>query len=143
MDVKTLLQMSQAELDDLFAKSVAGPIPDGAATGTAIVAPGTDVSPAIAQVIKHFVWQGKSFDGPHGVLRNRLSALGLNAIVAEVYKGASWYDEKECIVLDYSKTSTVAGWIRDEIRQLEPGTYLGKVYGGKKPLIHFALQFPQ
>jgi hypothetical protein len=27
------------------------------------------------------------------------------------------------------------------MRQLEPGTYLGKVYGGEKPLINFALQF--
>jgi hypothetical protein len=141
MDVHTLMQMSQAQLDDLFTKSAAGPIPDGAATGTAIIAPGTVFSPAIAPAINFFAWQGKTFDGPHGVLRNRISVLGLNAIVAEVYKGPSWYDQKECIVLDYSKTSTVAGWIRDEMRQLEPGTYLGKVYGGEKPLINFALQF--
>jgi hypothetical protein len=141
MDVHTLLQMSQVQLDDLFTKSSVGPIPDGAASGTAIIAPGTTFSPAIAQAITFFTWQGKTFDGPHGVLRNRISVLGLNAIVAEVYKGLSWHDQKECIVLDYSKTSTVAGWIRDEIRQLEPGTYLGKVYGDKKPLIHFALQF--
>ena len=26
-------------------------------------------------------------------------------------------------------------------RELEPGTYLGKVYGDEKPLIDFALQF--
>ena len=142
MDVDTLLKMSESQLDDLFSKSTAGPIPDGAAKGTAIIAPGTTFSPAIAQAISFFTWQGKSFDGPHGVLRNKISVLGLNAIVAEVYKGPSWYDKKECIVLDYSKTSTVAGWIRDEIRQLEPGTYLGKVYGHDKALIHFALQFP-
>jgi hypothetical protein len=141
MDVHTLLQMSQAQLDELFTNSVAGPIPDGAAKGTAIIAPGTAFSPAIAQAINFFAWQGKTFDGPHGVLRNRISVLGLNAIVAEVYKGPSWYDQKECIILDYSKTSTVAGWIRDEMRQLEPGTYLGKVYGGEKALINFALQF--
>jgi len=141
MDVHTLMKMSQTELDDLFTKSEAGPIPDGASKGTAIIAPGTVFSPEIAQAINFFAWQGKTFDGPHGVLRNRISVLGLNAIVAEVYKGPSWYDQKECIVLDYSKTSTVAGWIRDEMRLLEPGTYLGKVYGGKKPLINFALQF--
>jgi hypothetical protein len=143
MDVHTLLQMSQSQLDELFTKSEPGPIPDGAAEGTAIIAPGTVFSPAIAQAINFFAWQGKTFDGAHGVLRNRISVLGLNAIVAEVYKGPSWYDQKECIVLDYSKTSTVAEWIRDEIRQLEPGTYLGKVYRGKKSLINFALQFHQ
>ena len=75
------------------------------------------------------------------MLRNRISVLGLNAIVASVYKGPSWLDKKECIVLDYSKTSTVAGWIRDEIRQIAPNVYLGKVYGGKKRLIDFVLEF--
>jgi hypothetical protein len=141
MDVHTLLHMSQAQLDELFTKSDPGPIPDGPAHGTAIIAPGTVFSAEIAAAINVFVWKGKTFDAKHGVLRNKISALGLNAIVAEVYKGPSWLDQKECIVLDYSKTSTVAQWIRDEIRQIEPGTYLGKVYWGKKRLIDFALQF--
>jgi hypothetical protein len=133
--------MSQAQLDELFMKSEAGPIPNGPAKGTAIIAPGTKFSAEIAAAINVFAWQGKNFDAEHGVLRNKISLLGLNAIVAEVYKGPSWLDQKECIVLDYSKTSTVAQWIRDEIRQIEPGTYLGKVYWGKKRLIDFALQF--
>jgi len=141
MDVHKLLEMSKAQLDELFTKSPAGPIPDGPTEGTAIIAPGTAFSPRIAAAINLFVWQGKTFDAPHGVLRNRISALGLNAIVAEVYKGPSWLDQKECIVIDYSKTSTVAHWIRDEIRLIEPGTYLGEVYWEKSPLIHFALQF--
>ena len=141
MDVHKLFKMSQAQLDELFTKSVPGPIPDGQAQGTAIVASGTVFSPKIAAAINLFAWQGKTFDAAHGVLRNRISAFGLNAIVAEVYKGPSWFDKKECIVIDYSKTSTVAQWIRDEIRQLEPGTYLGEVYWEKKRLIHFALQF--
>jgi hypothetical protein len=141
MDVHKLLEMRQAQLDELFTKSVPGPIPNGPARGTAIIAPGTTFSPEIAAAINVFVWQGKTFDAEHGVLRNKISAFGLNAIVAEVYKGPSWLDQKECIVLDYSKTSTVAQWVRDEIRQIEPGTYLGKVYWGKKRLIDFALQF--
>jgi hypothetical protein len=141
MNVHQLLEMSQAQLDDLFTKSVAGPIPNGPARGTAIIAPGTKFSPEIAAAINVFAWQGKTFDAEHGVLRNRISALSLNAIVATVYKGPSWLDQKECIVLDYSKTSTVAEWVRDEIRQLEPGTYLGKVYWKKDRLIDFALQF--
>jgi hypothetical protein len=75
------------------------------------------------------------------VLRNRILPIGLNAIVATVYKGASWFDQKECIVLDYSETSLVAQWIRDEIRLIGPGFYLGRVYWNKTPLIHFALEF--
>jgi hypothetical protein len=141
LTVPELLKMSQKELDDLFTKSDPGPIPNGAAEGTAIIAPGTNFSPEIAKFVNLFAWQGKTFDGPHGVLRNRILPIGLNAIVAEVYKGPSWLDGKECIVLDYSKTSLVAQWIRDEIRQVDPKVYLGKVYWEKKRLIDFALHF--
>jgi hypothetical protein len=74
-------------------------------------------------------------------LRNRLLAFGIDAIVAEVYKGNSWFDNKECIVLDYSKTSIVASHIRDEIRQIGPGIYLGIVFWENKRTIYFALQF--
>ena len=62
--------------------------------------------------------------------------------MAEVYKGPSWFDNKECIVLDYSKTSLVAERVRDEIRLIGPGMYLGLVYWGKSKTIHFSLQFP-
>src|ERR1700730_19141455 len=125
ISVSDLLAMSQTALDDLFTNSPAGPIPDGAAEGTAIIAPGTVFTSDIAKIVNVFAWQGKTFDGAHGVLRNRILPMGLNAIVAEVYKAPSWLDQKECIVLDYSKSSLVAQWIRDEIRQIEPGTYLG------------------
>ena len=65
----------------------------------------------------------------------------LRAVLAKVYKGTSWFDGKECIVLDYSETSIVAGWIRDEIRMIEPKFYLGEVFGEKTRIFHFTLQF--
>lgn len=138
-----LLSMSQQELDDLFANSPAGDIPNGEGEGTAILAPGTIFSREIASVINIFGWQGKTFDAAHGTLTNRILAFGLNAIVAQVYKSTSWFDQKECIVLDYSKTSLLAKHIRDEIRQIGPGAYLGLVYWDDKKTIHFSLQFPQ
>jgi hypothetical protein len=141
LNVAQLLAKSNAELDDLFAQSPAGPIPNGSADGTAIIAPGTVFSKEIAQMINLFSWQGKTFDGERGVLTNRISVLGFNAIVAEVYKSTSWMDQKECIVLDYSKTSLVAQRIRDEIRLIGPNFYLGKVYWAKNSLIHFCLEF--
>jgi hypothetical protein len=137
-----LLAMSEKELDDLFSGSSAGDIPNGEAHGTAIIAPGTKFSPEIATIINIFTWQGKTFDAAHGTLTNRILAFGLNAIVAQVYKADSWFDGKECIVLDYSKTSILAKHIRDEIRQIGPGAYLGIVYWDNKRTIHFALQFP-
>ena len=141
LDVAQLLAMSQAQLDDLFTNSPAGPIPDGSAKGTAIIAPGTVFTKEIAEMINLFAWQGKSFDAQRGVLTNRISILGFNAIIAEVDRGDSWMDHKECIVLDYSKTSTVAHWIRDEIRLIGPNFYLGKVYWAQKRLIDFCLDF--
>ena len=137
-----LLAMSRQQLDDLFSASTAGDIPNGEAEGTAIIASGTVFSPEIAALINIFGWKGKTFDGVHGTLTNRILAFGLNAIVAEVYKAASWFDDKECIVLDYSKTSLVAKHVRDEIREIGPGTYLGLVYWDKDRTIHFSLQFP-
>jgi hypothetical protein len=140
-DVQSLLAMSQAELDTLFSSVPAGPIPDGEAEGAAIVAPGTTFSPTIAKFISSFAWQGKVFDSKAGVLRNKILPFGLNAIIAKVYKADSWLDGKECIVLDYSDTSLVAHWIRDEIREISTGVYLGKVYWSDKRLIDFALEF--
>ena len=140
-DVPQLLKLSQAQLDELFTGSMPGEIPNGEAQGTAIIAPGTTYSPEIATLINHFAWQGKSFDARRGLLTNRILPLGINAIIAKVYKAPSWLDGKECIVLDYSETSLVAHWIRDEIRQIGPGLYLGKVYWDQKRLIDFALKF--
>ena len=137
-----LLAMSQKELDDLFSSSPAGDIPNGEAQGTAIIAPGTVLSAETASLINIFGWQGKTFDAEHGTLTNRILAFGLNAIVAQVYQGKSWFDNKECIVLDYSKTSLLAKHIRDEIRQIGPGMYLGVVFWDQTRTINFALQFP-
>ena len=139
--VSQWLTQSQDELDALFSAHEAGPIPDGDAKGTAIIAPGTSFSDEIAAAINLFAWQGKLFDAEHGFLRNHILPFGIKAIVAKVYKGPSWLDNKECIVLDYSETSLVASRIRDEIRMIEPGVYLGKVYWDKKRLIDFALEF--
>lgn len=140
-DVPQLLQMSNQQLDQLFSSSPAGDIPDGAAKGTAIVANGIPFSADIAEFVNLFAWEGKTFDAKKGVLRNRILGFGLNAIIATVYKAPSWFDNKECIVLDYSETSLVAHWIRDEIRLIEPNFYLGRVYWKQKSLIYFALQF--
>ena len=139
--IDQLLAMQQTELDKLFTASKAGPIPNGEAQGTAIIAPGTKFSGETAVLISHFAWQGKVFDAKKGLLKNKISMFGFNAIVARVYKAPSWLDGKECIVLDYSDTSIVAQWIRDEIRQIQPKFYLGKVYWKKTRLIDFALQF--
>lgn len=140
-DINQLLQMTSAQLDELFTNAPVGEIPNGEGKGTAIIGAGTAFTPLIASFINYFAWQGKVFDAKAGLLRNLLGPFGIAAVVAKVYKGPSWFDNKECIVLDYSQTSVVAGWIRDEIRALEPNFYLGEVFGEGKRIFHFTLQF--
>jgi len=95
LDAQQLLQMSQPQLDALFSAHDVGPIPDGEAKGTAIIAPGTSFSGAIAEFINIFAWQGKVFDAKAGLLRNHILVLGLKAIIARVYKAPSLLDGKE------------------------------------------------
>jgi hypothetical protein len=139
--VPRLLTLTFAQLDEEFGRAPAGPIPDGAANGTAIIAPGTVFNHELAQIVSIVGWQGKTFDAAHGTLRNRILPFGLNAILAKVYHGASLLEGRECIVLDYSETSLIARWVRDEIRLIAPSTYLGRVYVGETALMHFALEF--
>jgi hypothetical protein len=138
-----LLKKPSEELDALFAASPAGPIPVGEATGTAIACPGSIFGRIFAWLARWFLWQGKIFDPSIGGLRNRVSMFSLTAIRAEVYLGSSWFDGRECIVIDYSKTSLVARFVRDEIREVAPGLYLGQVYVGqrRRPVLKFALSF--
>jgi hypothetical protein len=141
VDVSQLLEMPASELDSLFRSSPAGPIPKGEARGTVLVESGTELSGPAAKLVHLLVWQGKVFDPDKGELRNEILPFGIKAVRAAVYKEASWFDGQETIVLDYSKTSLIAHWVRDEIREVAPGVYLGLVYWERDRVLHFALDF--
>lgn len=141
LDATQLMKMSQAQLDELFRNSPAGDIPKGEGDGTALMAPGTELSEILAKLIHLFAWQGKDFDPEKGELRNKILPLGIEAILAKVYKDKSFVDGKECIVVDYSQTQPLAPWGRDEIRQVGPKLYLGIAYMGKLKLWNFVLVF--
>ena len=141
--VKTWLTKSREDLDDIYRQAPPGEIPTGDTRGTAILA-GSSWATTVALLARIFAWQGKVFDlfcpeGQSGVLVNKISTFGLKLIVAKVYRDKSWLDGKDTIVIDYSKTSLAARKIRDEIREVEPGVYLGKVWWGKKRILDFAL----
>ena len=141
---RDLVNMSRAELDELFGRSPAGEIPDGEANGQVLIGTENDTVSGTAAKVAHLVaWQGMVFDREMGELLNKIGPLGLKAIRAQVYKEPSWFDGKETIVLDYSDTSLVAHWIRDEIREVSPHLYLGLVFWERDKILHFSLQFPQ
>jgi hypothetical protein len=141
--VKTWLSKSREELDQIYRNAEPGKIPEGDTQGTAILA-GSAFSKAVAAFARLFAWQGKVFDlfsSDHqsGILVNKITSFSLTFIIAKVYRGQSWMDGKDTIVIDYSKTSFFAKAIRDEIREVEPGVYLGKVWWGRKHVLDFAL----
>jgi hypothetical protein len=144
--VKHWLSLSREELDDIYRQAQPGTVPNGDTEGTAIVY-GTLFARYYAFLAGLFAWQGKVFDlfppkYDNGVLVNKILPVGLGLIVAKVYRDTSWLDGKETIVIDYSRTSLVARSIRDEIREVEPGVYLGKVWLKKKRVLDFALTIP-
>jgi hypothetical protein len=136
-----MLSKSRDELDALFRAHESGPIPDGFAEGTAILAPGSTANASIAGLMKTFIWKGKVFDAETGTLRNRVLPFGIESVPAKVYRAPSWLDQRECIVLDYAETSIVARWIRDEIRLIAPDIYLGHAYWSRSRLMYFVLEF--
>ena len=141
-DAADLMALTQMELDDLYRQSPAGESPKGDTQGTVLFAPGTSFAKPVAVYMRLSSWQGKVFDRRRPGLENKITPIGIKAIAALVYYGSSWVDGRPCIVIDYSRTSLVACLIRDEIREVAPGLYLGVVFLGHMKILNFALSSP-
>jgi hypothetical protein len=142
LDLQKLSKMKLGELDSLFRESPSGSLPDGDASGEVIIPPIDGPRDEVAEKLVHVLaWQGKIFDREKGELVNKVSPLGLKVVRAKVLKGESWLDHQEAIIIDYSKTSVIAQRVRDEIREIDHGLYLGLVFWNKTRVLHFALQF--
>lgn len=142
MSVGTLMGMSPTQRDDVFRSSPTGDVPRGTGDGVALLPLGPVSTRVAAAVIRALIWKGKVFDPRYDGLRNRMTPFGFRLIRAKVYEGPSWVDGEQCIVLDYSRTSLVAHWVRDEIREVAGRTYLGQVFVRGRKLLHFTLTFP-
>jgi len=142
-DPSSLVDETADALGELFGAGTAGAIPDGRGKGTVLLGTGGRAARVAAALCYALAWRGKVVNARQGRLRNILTPLGIQAIEAAVYKQDSWYDGEPCIVLDYSKTSFVARMIRDEIREIAPGVFLGLVFWGRRHVLDFALDFRQ
>ncbi|MBV8725334.1 MAG: hypothetical protein JO078_04620 [Candidatus Eremiobacteraeota bacterium] len=141
LDRDVLLAMEPRDLQDLYRRGVPRPIPAGVARGTALVGRPGAWRKTFASLTHLLAWQGKTFAFSGRRLTNRVTPLRISAFPADVYVGKSRFDRQDCIVIDYSKTSTLARWIRDEIRSVAPSLYLGFAYWGERRLIAFSLYF--
>lgn len=142
VDEGTLLDTPHRDLDALFRASPPGDVPTGVLDGTAIMFPGNRLGRLVGAVVRAAFWRGKVVEPGGRALRNRITPLDLKAIAAVVYPGESLVDGRDCIVLDYSVTSIVAGGVRDEIRLVAPQLYLGVVWLYGRRVAWFSLRVP-
>jgi hypothetical protein len=191
---RNLAALTQEEVDQLYARLTAGPIPDGPYRGTFFFAEGGGAKrlPEILGGFKGFVvnlklgkvrrlgqalWKGKVFYRDERELRNMLEHEGVLRRLfgaapgslrretiggrrvallfpAKLYCGQSRLDSRrESVVIDYAFTDEIDGYVpeidflagrnglkvRDEIRMVYPGFYLGRAYMGKTFVLNFTL----
>lgn len=191
---QNLTTFNQEELDQIYARLSAGPIPDGPYQGTVIFADGAglrrlkeilggvkgfaaDLGVDKLEHVAEALWKGKVFYRDQMELRNQITKrrtisrlldadlskmrtaniegrkVGL-LFPAKLYCGQSLLDSRrESVIIDYSFSDEIDGYlpeiddlggrnglqIRDEIRMIRPGFYLGRAYIGRIFLLNFTL----
>jgi len=195
LDPENLKNYEQEQIDQIYARLSAGPIPDGAFNGGLFFPKGVNGDRRIAEVIGGLpglavemkvqkievlgktLWKGKVFYRDQRVLRNRIEDTSLLKPLidgdlstipkitvdgreqwlmfpAKLYCGQSLLDSRrESVIIDYAFTDELPGYrerpdylagrngfqVRDEIRMVRPGFYLGRAYIGKVFLLNFTL----
>ena len=140
LSLKRLAGMSYAELETRYRAAPPGELPPGNVRGRAIYPAGPTA--AVKNRTSRAIWKGKDFSGDE--LVNRWAG-GLKAVHAKVAYGESWLDGQPSIVMDYQGESRFV-WhdVRDEIREVAPGVYLGVMFRreGRHPgmKMYFALE---
>jgi hypothetical protein len=123
--LEQLASLPWCELERLYRQAEPGTIPEGFARGRVRYCPEKRFAGARARVAGA-LWRGKHFCADDATLINQW--LGIKAIRARVGYGPSWLDGKTSIILDYQGESRVWSDVRDEMRQVAPGLYLGAMY---------------
>jgi hypothetical protein len=138
LSLDQLTHMSWPELERLYREADAGAIPQGYAAGKAIYSPCSPFA-GLHSRVTGALWHGKVFDSASCSLVNQWS--GFRAIHARVAYGPSCLDGKTSIVMDYGETSLVWADVRDEVREVAPGLYLGRMVRRKKCGLEFQFFF--
>jgi hypothetical protein len=119
-----LKQLSACELEALFAAASAGAQPNGKVRGHVLMMPGKRCPP-LATRTANLTWKGKVFE-PDGAFVNQW--LGFRAVRSHAVYGPSAYDGQPALIMEYAPGTPLLGNIRDEIREVAPGLYLGRLY---------------
>jgi hypothetical protein len=132
LEIAQLEAMSVAELDALYAGGGVENLPVGAMRGKVLVFVNTPL-PKVKARMSNRVWRGKEFE-ENGEFINQF--LGFQALKSKLEIGTSWFDGQPMIQLEYPDKTPIFGNTHDEIREIGPGLYLGRVYD-KKPCPKF------
>lgn len=189
-----LANRTQEELDQIYARLSAGPIPDGPFDGSIVFPKGSSGKLRAAEIVGGLkglavrlggkkleiageaLWKGKVFYRDERLLRNRIEDLALLRPLmgpgelakidvdgkdawllfpAKLYCGQSLLDaRRESIIIDYAFTDELPGYrervdflagrnglkVRDEIRMVRPGLYLGRAYMDRAFILNFILE---
>jgi len=138
--LEQLACLSYCELEQLYRAAEPGPIPVCYARGRAIYCQDKPLAGPHSKLTQ-LLWHGKEFHDD-GTLINQW--CGFKAIRARVCYGTSWLDGCPSIIMDYRGMSHVWHDVRDELREVTPGLYLGAMYRckGSQPtfVMFFALE---
>ncbi len=194
---KNLAALTQEQIDQVYARLTAGPIPDGPFDGKVLWPKGssgkfraaeilgglTDVAVNLQgkklEAMVSVLWKGKMFYREQRMLRNRIEDLKILKSVlgsdlgrlpkiktsvkgsdawllfpAKLYCGQSLLDaRRESVIIDYAFNDELEGYhelpdflagrrgfkVRDEIRRVRPGFYLGRAYLDRAFVLNFSL----
>jgi hypothetical protein len=192
---EALKTYDQEQIDQIYARLSAGPIPDGAFEGDLFFPKGISGKRRMREIVGglsglvvglgtvklelvgEHLWRGKVFYRDERLLRNRIEDTKLLAPLidgdlatipkftvngkdqwlmfpARLYCGQSLLDSRrESVIIDYFHTDEIPGYrerpdflagrrglqVRDEVRMVRPGFYLGRAYISKVFLLNFTL----
>ncbi|MFO0808122.1 MAG: hypothetical protein U0746_05830 [Gemmataceae bacterium] len=135
-----LIRMSRCQLLDLYHAGTAAAPPVGFVRGYPIFEPGRRLTVMRTHATR-LLWQGKEFNCQGDTMVNHV--VGAKMVHAAVFPGESWFDGAPTLVFDYQCTSKLFSGVRDEVREVAPGVFLGLTYlrksGGPELAVFFVL----
>jgi hypothetical protein len=140
---RQLIRMQDCQLQEIYRHGRLTAAPCGSAKGWAIIKPGR-LTTVPRTHLTRLLWQGKEFSCDGGTMINH--AFGIRIVQAQVYQGESWLDGQPSLIFDYQCTSKLFAGVRDEVREIGPGLYLGLTHirkpCGPELVAYFVLQSP-
>ena len=137
MEFENAVGLSRKSLDKLYAAGSYLEYPNGKYKGRPLFFI-SNLKLTPLNFLVNILWKGKEFNSTGRLLSNKI--LFLNLFYGRYYLGKSKFDSTSTIILDYSKSSIVGFFVKDEIRKIGDNLFLGKAYVFGKFICYFLLK---